>query len=712
MLLVNCTWSEVRSYVDTTRINADREKNALGFLPPVAYEQAARQGNLYVATENGVYVGHLLFGGTFPRARIFQLYVKEAYRQKGVATLLLRKLQIELEKSGFLTISASVANDLVANAFWEKSGFPVLRQKEGGSSRRRTINVRVKDLDTPHLFSPDLVSKPSDLGIAARYVVPIPVYVLDLNVFWDVILNRPRVDYARQVIGAALDNFIRVVVTTEFLNELKRTTREGESDPALEFALQLPALPMPPSEMILEITAELAPLVFPTKAAGLLSAQDRSDLLHLATAIHHRVNGFLTSDDAIVRCSDTLLTKFGLEIFHIQHFADTLGKRKKEIISLQARVSGETLKLWELVTNDSSFLGSFLELVGADESQYREVLGDGLSNNHIKRVAVTSEEDMVCLAYWDTRGTLQGRCTVKILANEDHPACETALDCLLSRIAAEVSKTSPLVVELDLALGSALARKTGLLHGFKHVTDSVPSQLSKVCVGRPINNDNLTKIVNTIKRLSGLSIPATLPAFSSLYQEMVLKDAFDVQRNVELGQLERMLSPVLFLLPSRTGVIVPIQRVYAEQLFGTSAQMTFIPGKEAVLFSERIYLSSSRNLHTLIEGAILLFYESGRNGGRSALIAIARSLGTLVIGKQQVPPSILRRGVIENDELNELSANEKIAVTRFDNVMLLPRIIPLFDLRTTGCVDGSNLVTARRITDKQMDAIIREAYKQ
>jgi hypothetical protein len=94
------------------------------------------------------------------------------------------------------------------------------------------------------------------------------------------------------------------------------------------------------------------------------------------------------------------------------------------------------------------------------------------------------------------------------------------------------------------------------------------------------------------------------------------------------------------------------------------------------------------------------------------VIAIARSLGSSVIDKRQVPWSILRRGVVENDELNELTANEKIAVTRFDNVMLLPRIIPLSYLRSTGCADGSNLVTARRITDEQTDAIIREVYKQ
>jgi GNAT superfamily N-acetyltransferase/predicted nucleic acid-binding protein len=710
MLVINCSWSEVQRYVETTRINADREKNALGFLPPVAYEQAARQGNLYVATENGVYVGHLLFGGEFPRAKIFQLYVADSYRKKGAASLLLRKLESELEKNGFLTISAGVAADLPTNAFWEKSGFPVLNQRKGGSSRRRTINVRVKDLNTPHLFKADQPAHSSDLNIISRYVTPIPVYVLDLNVFWDVIRSRPRSDYARQVVGAALDNFIRIVVSAEFLNELRRNTRAGESDPALEFALQLPALPMPPDITIAEVTTELAALIFPTKPPATLSEQDRSDLIHLATAIHHRTSGFLTSDDTIVNARSEILAKYGLEVFHVREFANTLNTQKKKIVPLQARVSGETLKVWEIVSRDSAVWDAFLDAVAADQSERQAIFSADASGHHIKRVAVTSEKDVICLAYWDPRGVLQGKCTIRILADEEHPACETALDTILNRLASEISADSPVILELEINPGGALVRKTALLQGFKQTSNSHPYRLSKICVGRPIYESNFAEIFITLKKLAGLCLPTPLPEFSAHCQLITLKDANGLEKGVELGQLEQILSPVVFALAGRVGVIVPIQRVYAEQLFGTSTQMSFIPGKEAVLFSERVYLSSPRNVHTLAEGSILLFYESGGNGGATAVIATARCLGTQNVEKRDVPPNILRRGVIEDNELNGLTADEKIAVTRFDNVMLLPRKVSLSVLRDIGCVDGSNLITARRITDKQTAAIFREAY--
>jgi GNAT superfamily N-acetyltransferase len=710
MLQVKTSWIEVEPYIEITRINADQARNALGFLPPAAYEQAAKLGKLYIATDDGIYSGHLLFGGTFPRARIFQLYVCEASRGKGVATLLLRKLEIELERKEFLTILAAVASDLDANSFWERSGFPVLRQRDGGASRNRTINVRVKDLNTPNLFNADYREVELQLAINSPYVMPTPVYVLDLNVFWDVVKNRPRSEFARQVVAAALDNFIRAVVTAEFLNELKRNINAGQSDPALEFALQLPALPMPPDEVISKITAELALLIFPNQPARTLSAQDQSDLIHLTTAIHHRAIGFLTSDDAIVACALQILRKYGLEVFHISQFSAALHSHKKEILPLQARVSGETLVFWELIGNSSILFDSFLDLIGADQSQRSAVLGKEPLHRHLKRVAITSEKDVVCVTYWDPRGTLQGCCSLTVLANEDHPAAETALDCMLSRIAAEVSALSPVVLDLDLPPGSALAKKVGFTHGFRQMSGSTQNRLSKICVGRPIYEDNLSDMTDTIKQLSGLSLASGLPEFSSHHQPFIVCDALGVERRLELGDLEKILSPSLFLLPKRAGVIVPIQRPYAEELFGTSTQLRLLPGKEAILFSERVYLSSSRNLNTLSEGTILFFYESGGIRGRAAIFAAARSLGTTILAKDRVPMTVLRRGVIEDNDLNELSSDAKIAVTRFDNVMLFPRCISLPSLRAIGCVDGTNLVTARRITDEQTNAIVREAY--
>ena len=90
----------------------------------------------------------------------------------------------------------------------------------GGAARNRTINVRVRQLNTPTLFGYPEGKPVSGLPTLARgksgYT---PVYAIDLNVFFDVVKRRPRAEHASQVIGAALDNVIRVVVTEEFAAE-------------------------------------------------------------------------------------------------------------------------------------------------------------------------------------------------------------------------------------------------------------------------------------------------------------------------------------------------------------------------------------------------------------------------------------------------------------------------------------------------------------
>lgn len=278
---------------------------ALGFLPAGAYEEAASRGNLLVAICDSSYAGHLLFGGSYPSLKVFQLYVSESLRRRGIGTALVSGLVNLANHHSYLSITANVAEDLAANAFWERAGFVLLRLKPGGASRNRIINVRVRELDTPTLFKTGSTTLP-ELGIIPNYFIQLPVYVLDLNVFWDVVQRRPRREFAAQVLAAAFDNLIKVLVTQEFINELERTSKVA-NDPALEFALQLPVLPLPPISVSDTLVSEIASILFPERVAnGKVSAHDRSDLIHLATAIHHEASGFVTSEHALVKKRDLI----------------------------------------------------------------------------------------------------------------------------------------------------------------------------------------------------------------------------------------------------------------------------------------------------------------------------------------------------------------------------------------------------------------------
>ena len=154
-----------------------------------------------------------------------------------------------MERAYYLSISAQVATDLAqANVFWEKMGFRIIQTRAGGRTRGRVLNIRVRDLNTPNLFNfRDLVGTgdAADLHLVDRLFAQSPVYVIDLNVLFDVTKQRPRAKEAGLVMSAGFRNLVRVAVSEEFVNELRRTSSRTGDDPVLALALQLPRLSPP-----------------------------------------------------------------------------------------------------------------------------------------------------------------------------------------------------------------------------------------------------------------------------------------------------------------------------------------------------------------------------------------------------------------------------------------------------------------------------------
>jgi ribosomal protein S18 acetylase RimI-like enzyme len=229
--------AKLRNYLSEIIALSNGERDALGFLPNSAYEDAIAQKRLIAMLaedENGkiVFVGYILHGGVFPHARVQQVCTKPDWRRHKVASALIDALICDLERAGFLTVKAKVASDLAhAQAFYERHGFEAVSSKAGGSTRDRTIVVRVRNLATPHLFS--TVPATIDFSFPKRFGTEASFYTFDLNVLFDLVKNRERHDSACALFGAALDHRIRLGVTSEFINELRRTSVGQQNDPVL-----------------------------------------------------------------------------------------------------------------------------------------------------------------------------------------------------------------------------------------------------------------------------------------------------------------------------------------------------------------------------------------------------------------------------------------------------------------------------------------------
>ena len=190
--------AEVEAYVEAVQDSADSERQALGFMPARAYRDAAHQGKLWVAvvkTDRGEeYAGHLFFGGGFPWLRIFQIVVKEDWRRYGIGSILLSRLIQEAESWNCMSISARVADDLTANAFWNRHCFEIVDTRPGGTTSDRHILVRQRRLNAPTLFDMlDSAQSPTDhdLRLAERLYEKSPVYAFDINVLMDLVKKRP-----------------------------------------------------------------------------------------------------------------------------------------------------------------------------------------------------------------------------------------------------------------------------------------------------------------------------------------------------------------------------------------------------------------------------------------------------------------------------------------------------------------------------------------
>ena len=138
--------AKVIRYLDRVRQLADANRDALGFLPATAYEEAAMRGCLWVVVGRDVNElrGYLFFGNRFPRLRVYQVYVTPEYRSFGTARRLIEKLKRYGEAHDYLTITARVASELPANEFWSNLGFQNHPPQPGWQEREDDQSLRIR----------------------------------------------------------------------------------------------------------------------------------------------------------------------------------------------------------------------------------------------------------------------------------------------------------------------------------------------------------------------------------------------------------------------------------------------------------------------------------------------------------------------------------------------------------------------------------------
>ena len=711
--------TEVEAYIEAVQASADTERQALGFLPARAYRDAAYQRKLWVAvvkTDQGEeYAGHLFFGGVFPSMRIFQIFVKEDLRRYGIGSILLSRLIQAAESSNYINISARVADDLIANAFWELHHFEIVDTRPGGATTDRQIFVRQRRLNTPTLFDMlESVQPPTDhdLRLADRLYEKSPVYAFDINVLMDLIKKRSGAADVRRIISASFANSIRLFVAPEFIKELREAGKEREDDPILRIAETLPQFPSLADSKLKQITEELATLVFPGRACNKrLRPRDHSDLKHLAAAAYNNAAGFITSDKDILKRQGVLLDKFKLNVVGVSELAESLVP--SDWIDREHRAQnylGESsIEAGEVRETDRGQIEAFFASIDVQIDEQQNALAEGHSGLPRRRLAVFDDARTVAYASWSAPQRVTTNVDAFVYVDESVSDAEAALDCLFSALMSDSCSSGPVLLRILSrvsnpveVVATRLGFRRSLAQGSK---DQGP--FHKVCLGQVLFERNWIEISSSLATRMQIELPRIPPDFQGADTRVRVRSACNSDLSVPLHELEELVGPALLLLNDRPSAIVPIRAEYAVRLLDTSAQRALF-SYEASLRPTRTYYSQIATLRVLKPGTILCFYESKTSGGSGSLIACARSVENWIGIPEEEADSVRRGGVLDDRELDVIARKDRRCITRFDMVMKFKNPVPLDRLRELRCDDGTGFVTSKRISHQQLTSLIEE----
>jgi hypothetical protein len=640
------------------------------------------------------------------------VFVLPDARGIGAAKRLLDRLKEHLTELHFISIYAGVAEDLLkANAFWERNGFYVQRTRPGGKTRKITILMRSHELGSPQLFERSGISSGNPFGLSSKLQDEKPIYLLDLNILFDLGPRRPRNELALDVFHAERHGACQLAVSGELRAELVRTASSVKrSDPVHSWAAIFITFPVPPEAEKNELISALSQLVFPEKAGDQsFSANDLSDLTHLATAVHHRLAGFITNDDAILVAADQIEAKFAIHVISplvFQPSRDTLAVEEQ----FETTTVGVILTAAPLNAEYEDQLWQMLKRVGVADSEAIAQWGAfSTAERTVQREAVALDDSLVgylaCPVKMET-SIVTGR----LVLDEANAHAEAACRLLLNKLLSRAKQSKPSQISLHLAPRQVVARELAMRLGFTGTGSE--SSLFKLVLNRVVTPRNWAATTTELASHTQLKLPNTCPNYKSIDQKIEVLCPDGNRRFVPLQNVENSLAPAILCLPGRPAVITPIQKDFAAHLLDHSPQGTFLPRVRAAQYMERHYFSSERTLKFFTRGTIILFYESGKGGGAAAIVAIGRVQRAFLKQDETIDQTDFAPSVLNSKTLASIGTSKTKTVTAFDNLIVLPRSVPLRSLQRIKCGAPNQLITTRPINSEQLNAIISEALSQ
>lgn len=703
------SYSETKPFLDSVRAAGDAHRNSFGFLPETVYEEFFRNNCIYIlvnhSSNESVYCGHLIFTQRYPIARIIQMFTSPDYRRHGLASKLIDHLKDQLTKAGFTSIYASVAEDLkAANAFWDNQQFHIQTVKAGGKTRNRKILRRCHELQSPQLFPTSGIDNYNPLGLSSPTTSRDSLFLLDLNVLFDLSgPRRTRHDSAVSLFQAERLNICKLAISNEIREELHRSASPGKLDPMEGMIDILPSFPLKKFDSTDSLFQTLSAIVFPNQEK--LSPNDKSDLSHIATAIQHSLTGLITNDEKVLEAGPKIKSEFKIEILSSTAFL------LNDFPTISNTFEGsDSTELIFLAIDDAHFsdIYNFLNNLKISPASIASTwLPTGTNSRVAPRFSVWLDTILIGYITWSIRA-LDGIVIAHIAVDENSMAANDAARIMLGYLLEQTSHQLPRHINLKFQPHQPTIRDIGISLGFRGVNNE--TWLNKITLGAVLTETSWPSYQSQLSRNNNIKLPEIIPKYEHPEQQIPIVTSDGNRRYVSLYDLETLLSPALFCLSGRPAVITPIQRNYAEPLLGHSLQESFLPSSRASLFQDRHYISASKTLIHFRPGTLILFYESGKNDGRCAIVAMARVTQAYLKPYEQLNNTDLEHSVLTTKNISNVGKNKSRTITVFDNIFVLPRPVGLSALRRIGCGADTQLISTNPISDIQLKEILHEAF--
>ena len=356
-----------------------------------------------------------------------------------------------------------------------------------------------------------------NLQVWQRPLLSLQQYILDLNVFFDVIKRRLNHRQAERVISASLNHEIKIYVTPEFSKELYRH-HKGDSDPILKFAKQLPTLPIIGKDEIEKLIVELKAIVFPDRQnADKPNSRNRSDLTHLAYCLHHRLTGFITSEKAILSASEELRQAYFIEILSLSDLAIPSCEVSDEKI-LSVNVNREKLTIRPLKECQRENIEKFLMTCQVKTENLSEILHPGTDTLPRRRLVAFIGNQIVGVASWDNPQSLSRDKNLYLFVNESASGSEMIMDHVLEASIKDAKPFYSMVVTLNTGFGQPGVISTAINRGFM---DSSPKnslqsrkRLSKFVFNGVVSDVNWFSFQEKFMELTNYKLPSRIPTIA------------------------------------------------------------------------------------------------------------------------------------------------------------------------------------------------------